>query len=358
MKIGISVWLCRHDLHTVYWLTAFYFVLELASHHGALVRALITGVGGFVGGHLARYLLQRSDYEIFGTVMFPQELSSPLGQQGVKLRQIDLTDGDAVLSLLREVQPDEIYHLAAQAFVPLSFDNPWGTLQNNIASQLHLLHGIVKLDLDARILVVGSGEEYGLIRPEDVPVDEEQPLHPTSPYSVSKVTQDMLGLQYYLSHDIAAIRVRPFNQIGPGQSTDFVAPAFAQQVANIEKGLQEPIVYVGNLEAKRDFTDVRDMIRAYVMLLASGTPGDVYNAGSGEAHSIQELLDILLNFSDAPIEVRFDPARARPVDVPIIICDANKLRKATGWKPEYTFEQSLADVLSDLRNRASVSARG
>jgi GDP-4-dehydro-6-deoxy-D-mannose reductase len=259
------------------------------------VRALITGVGGFVGGHLARHLLSLGDYEITGTVLFGHEHSHPIGREGVNLRQIDLTDGDAVLNLLQETRPDQIYHLAAQAFVPTSFDNPWATLSNNIASQLHLLYGIAKLDLDARILVVGSGEEYGQIRPDDIPVNENQPLRPASPYSVSKVTQDMLCLQYYLSHDVAAFRVRPFNQIGPGQSTDFVAPAFAHQIAAIEKGLQEPVVHVGNLEAKRDFTDVRDMARAYALLLSSGTPGEVYNAGRGEAHSIQELLETLLN---------------------------------------------------------------
>lgn len=321
------------------------------------MRALITGVGGFVGGHLARHLTSLGDYEIIGTVFFGHELSHPLGREGVELRQIDLTDGDAVFNLLRETRPDQIYHLAAQAFVPTSFDNPWGTLSNNIASQLHLLYGIAKLGLDTRILVVGSGEEYGLIRPEDIPVDENQPLRPASPYSVSKVTQDMLGLQYYLSHDVAAIRVRPFNQIGPGQSTDFVAPAFANQIASIEKGLQEPVVHVGNLEAKRDFTDVRDMARAYRLLLASGTPGEVYNAGSGDAHSIQELLETLLHLSDASIEVRFDSSRARPVDVPIIVCDARKLHAHTGWKPEYSFNQSLADVLADMRARIGISAQ-
>jgi GDP-4-dehydro-6-deoxy-D-mannose reductase len=321
------------------------------------VRALITGIGGFVGGHLARQLLNNGGCEIVGTVLFGHELSHPIGREGVELRQVDLTDGEAVLRLLREIQPDQIYHLAAQAFVPISFDNPWATLSNNISSQLHLLYGIAKLDLDTRILVVGSGEEYGLIRPEDNPVDENQPLRPASPYSVSKVAQDMLGLQYYLSHDVAAIRVRPFNQIGPGQSTDFVAPAFAHQIAAIEKSLQEPVMHVGNLEAKRDFTDVRDMARAYMLLLESGTPGEVYNAGSGEAHSIQQLLETLLHLSDAPIEVRFDPSRARPIDVPIVVCDASKLCATTGWKPEYSFEQSLADVLADMRTRIGVSAQ-
>lgn len=321
------------------------------------MKALITGVGGFVGGHLARHLLTRGDYDIVGTVLFQHEVAHPLGQQGVDLRLIDLNDADAVQKLLEATRPDEIYHLAAQAFVPLSFENPWDTLSNNIHAQLNLLHSMVKLDLDARILVVGSGEEYGSIRPQDVPVNEDHPLKPTSPYSVSKVTQDMLGLQYFLSHDVATIRVRPFNQIGPGQSPDFVAPAFARQIAAVEKGYQEPVMYVGNLEARRDFTDVRDMVRAYVLLLALGTPGEVYNTGSGEAHSIQELLDILLHLTDAPIQVHPDPARMRPVDTPVIICDATRLRAATSWSPAFTFEQSLADILADQRARVGLTAQ-
>lgn len=320
------------------------------------MKALITGIAGFVGRHLAEHLLDQPDYEVVGTVYFPEELAHPLASKGAILERVDLTDEDEVMRLLRDTQPDEIYHLAAQAFVPFSFDNPWATLSNNIRSQLNLLHAMVKLDLDSRILVVGSGEEYGMIRPEETPVNEAQPLRPASPYSVSKVTQDMLGLQYHLSHDVAAVRVRPFNQIGPGQSPDFVAPAFAQQIASIEKGIQERILQVGNLEARRDFTDVRDMVRAYQSLLKQGVPGDVYNAGSGYAHSIQEMLDTFLNLTDAPIEVRFDPARARPVNVPLIVCDATKLRMATGWQPTITFEQSLADVLADQRNKVGLSA--
>jgi GDP-4-dehydro-6-deoxy-D-mannose reductase len=300
--------------------------------------------------------LSRGGYEIAGTVLFPHEMAHPLGPQGVDLHLIDLNDEEAVHGLLEATRPDEIYHLAAQAFVPLSFENPWDTLSNNIHAQLNLLHSMVKLDLDARILVVGSGEEYGNLRPEDVPVAENHPLRPSSPYSVSKVTQDMLGLQYYLSHDVATVRVRPFNQIGPGQSPDFVAPAFARQIAAIEKGLQEPVIYVGNLEARRDFTDVRDMVRAYVLLLALGTPGEVYNTGSGEAHSIRELLDLLLNLTDSPVQVRPDPARMRPIDTPVIICDATRLRVATGWSPAITFEQSLADILADQRARVGFTA--
>lgn len=321
------------------------------------MRALITGIGGFVGRHLVRHLLENPKTTVIGTVIEPLDQHRELAESGVELHRVDLTDEDAVKQLLEQTLPDHIYHLAAQTFVPESFENPWGTLSNNIHSELNILHSMAGLDLDARILIIGSSEEYGLVLPDENPIDEDQPLRPANPYSVSKVTQDMLGLQYFLSHDVACIRVRPFNQIGPGQSKLFVAPAFAHQIAAVEKGLSDPVVYVGNLEARRDFTDVRDMVRAYQLLMELGEPGDVYNIGSGEAQSIQELLDILLHLSDAPIRVETDPSRVRPSDVPVVICDSRKIRQAIGWKPQYTFEHTLADVLADARARIGVSAR-
>jgi GDP-4-dehydro-6-deoxy-D-mannose reductase len=165
------------------------------------------------------------------------------------------------------------------------------------------------------------------------------------------VAQDMLGLQYFISHGVQAIRARPFNHIGPGQTERFVAPAFASQIAAIEQGKQEPVMYVGNLSAKRDFTDVRDMVRAYRLLMEKGQPGEVYNIGSGEAHSIQELLDTLLSLTDAPVRVETDPARVRPLDVPIVVCDARKMHKATGWATTIPFEDTLRDILDDWRSR-------
>jgi GDP-4-dehydro-6-deoxy-D-mannose reductase len=210
---------------------------------------------------------------------------------------------------------------------------------------------MVQLDLDARILIVGSGDEYGLIASEDLPIDENTPLRPMNPYSVSKVTQDMLGLQYFLSHDVPVIRVRPFNQFGPGQNKQFVAPAFALQVATIEYSKAEPVMYVGNMDAKRDFTDVRDMVGAYYSLMEEGHPGEVYNAGSGQSHAIQELLDTMLNLTDAPIEVRKDPARVRPSEVPEIRCDSTKLRELTGWSATTSFQQTVEDTLNDWRVR-------
>lgn len=318
------------------------------------MKALITGTGGFVGRHLAHHLLRNHSYDLVGTTFLAPEQFPHLSElvaDGLRLQHVELTDADSVKKLLKETKPDQIYHLAAQSFVPESFDNPWYTLSNNIQAQLNILHSVLELDLDARVLVVGSSEVYGIVKPEDIPINEDQPLRPANPYSVSKVTQDMLGLQYYLSHNVETIRVRPFNQIGPGQSPRFVAPAFASQIAAIEKDEQEPVLRVGNLIAQRDFTDVRDMVGAYHLVMQRGTPGDVYNIGSGEAHSIQELLDILLNLTDAPIRVETDPSRMRPVEVPVIACDYSKINAVTEWEPAITFEQSLADVLADWRTR-------
>jgi GDP-4-dehydro-6-deoxy-D-mannose reductase len=200
-------------------------------------------------------------------------------------------------------------------------------------------------------MVAGSNEEYGLIRPDELPLTEDNPLRPNSPYGVSKVTQDMLGLQYFLSHQLPVIRVRPFNHIGPRQAPGFVAPDFALQIAQAEVGLRSPRIQVGNLNVHRDFTDVRDMVRAYYLAITFGVPGDVYNIGSGQSHSVHELLDVLLSYSHVQITVEPDPERLRPSDVPMVRCDASKFRALTGWEPTVPFKATLRDVLDYWRQR-------
>ncbi len=314
------------------------------------MRALITGIGGFAGSHLADYLLAQTDWQIVGCVL--NDCDTPAHLQGhVSCRAVDLRDHEAVHRLLDEVAPDYVFHLAALATVGNSWRTPWPVLRNNIQSQLNLLQAQVDLGANPRTLVVGSNEEYGLVRPEELPLTEERPLRPNSPYGVSKVTQDMLGLQYHLSHQLPTVRVRPFNHIGPRQSPGFVAPDFAQQIAQAEAGQRSPRIRVGNLDAQRDFTDVRDMVRAYYLAITQGVPGDVYNIGSGRSHTIEELLQLLLSFSRIEIVVEADPARLRPSDVPTVRCDASKFRELTGWRPEIPFETSLRDVLDDWRLR-------
>ncbi len=312
------------------------------------MRILITGVGGFVGRHLFNTLCkQYPDAIIHGTAID----EPPRMGDRLKYHLIDLKNYAVISDLIAEVQPDQIYHLAAQASPRRSFVIPWETLENNIKSQLNIIQSCIALKLQPRILVISSAEIYGPVRPEQQPINEDAPLRPTNPYGVSKVTQDMLGLQYYLSHKLPILRVRPFNHFGPGQSEGFVATDFAAQVARIEAGLQENVIEVGNLAAERDFTDVRDVVEAYTQLVVKGTPGDVYNVASGKPYSIQYLLDVLLQYSTVDIQVKVSEARMLPIDVPIVRGDATRLRQLTGWQPNIPFETTLLDVLNDWRNR-------
>jgi GDP-4-dehydro-6-deoxy-D-mannose reductase len=316
------------------------------------LRALITGAGGFVGGHLCDYLLAHSDWQLLGAV-YPQTVEAQPAKARLRLVYADLRDPAAVKALVDDAQPDFIFHLAAQAFVPTSFADPWDTLENNIRSQLNLLETVHRSGQETRVLVVGSNEEYGAPGPGELPQTEDGPLRPSSPYAVSKVAQDMLGLQYFLAYGVPVVRVRPFNHTGPGQSPNFVVPAFASQIARIEAGLQEPVMKVGNLEAARDFSDARDIVRGYYLAVTQGQPGEVYNLASGQARTVQEVLDALLSYSRVAIRVERDPARYRPVDVPVVYGSAERLRCRTGWQPEIPFERTLCDTLEYWRARVA-----
>lgn len=315
------------------------------------MKALITGISGFVGTHLTQYLLEHTTWEIAGTVFGPYSSIKPWWDR-LEIYLAELSRLEVVTSILEQARPDCVLHLAAQPMVPLSYRDPWGTLEINIRMQLNILQALVDLEMpDTRVLVVGSSVIYGPVGPKELPIRETQPFCPTSPYAVSKVAQDMLGLQYYLTHEVKTIRARPFNHIGPAQRLGFVVPDFAQQIAAIEAGQSPPVLRVGNLSARRDFTDVRDVVRAYHLLVTKGEPGQVYNVGSGESHAIQEVLDILLSLSKVKITVEPDPTRERPSDLLDVVCDANKLRRQTGWQPTIPFAQSLADVLDYWRER-------
>jgi GDP-4-dehydro-6-deoxy-D-mannose reductase len=312
------------------------------------LKALITGISGFVGSHLAEYLLAHTDWEVAGTVFGPYgNIAGLCGR--LELYPAELSRLDVMTFILEQCRPDAIFHLAAQPLVSASRRDPWGTLETNIRMNLNVLEGVARSSPECKVLVVGSSEEYGLVAPEDLPVDEDTPLRPLSPYALSKVAQDLMGLQYRLTHKLHVVRVRPFNHIGPRQRTGFVAPDFASQIAAIELGLQPPVMEVGNLAARRDFSDVRDVVRTYVTLITHGESGEVYNVGAGKSHAIQELLDALLAMSRMPIEIRQDPARMRPSDVPDIVCDATRIREQTGWQTKISFEQSLQDILEYWR---------
>lgn len=312
------------------------------------MQILITGAGGFVGQHLIAHLqAKHPDATIHGTIF----LSTEVVPEGVIEYPIDLCDLEKVESLLAGIKPTHIYHLAAQSSVARSFRAPWETLENNIQGQLNLFLACLKLEITPRILIIGSSEMYGPVTKSELPITEDSPLRPINPYSVSKVTQDMLAYQYFCSHKIQVIRTRSFNHFGPGQTERFVAPAFAMQVARIEAGEQEPIIRVGNLQAKRDFTDVRDVVRAYALLVEKGQPGEVYNVASGQSRTAQNILDVLLANTTADVAIEVDPTRLRPVEIPEVYGNAARLLAHTGWQPTIPFEQSLIDLLEDCRNR-------
>lgn len=289
--------------------------------------------------------------EVHGIYRGGRELSNLQGiASNLTLFQADLNDGLRVAGIIRESRPDLIFHLAAQAAVPQSWQDPAATLINNAVAELNLLQGILKAEIDPAILVLGSNEEYGLIQSDEIPVKETNPFRPVNPYAVSKIVQDMLAYQYFASHKLRCIRLRPFNHIGPRQTDTYVAATFARQVAEAEAELREPVVKVGNLEAKRDFSDVRDIVRGYYLALTRGEPGEVYNIGSGKAIKVREILDFYLAKSRIPISVVIDETRMRPSDVPIAVCDYSKLHAQTGWMPEIPLETTLADILDYWRD--------
>jgi len=319
------------------------------------MRALITGVTGFVGSHLADYLLaEQPEVEIFGTRRWRSRMENIEHLDGrLQLRECDLRDPAAIQGVLAEVRPDYIFHLAAQSFVPASWRAPSETLMTNILGQTNIFEAVRVLELDPVIQIAGSSEEYGLVLPDEVPIKETNPLRPLSPYAVSKVAQDLLAYQYFRSYGLKTVRTRGFNHTGPRRGEVFVTSNFAKQIASIEAGLREPVIRVGNLDAQRDFTDVRDMVRAYWLAVSEATPGEVYNLASGRAVTIRELLDRLLALSDTEVEVQVDPDRLRPSDVEILLGDYSKFRSDTGWEPSIPLEQTLKDTLDYWRQKLS-----
>lgn len=318
------------------------------------MRALITGITGFAGSHLAEYLLPLGGVEIFGTCRVRSRMGHIAEiQSKIHLVECELKDFPSVYDLIGHVAPDYIFHLAAQSFVPTSWNSPQDTLTNNIISQVNLLEAVRRHGLSPRIQVACSSEEYGLVAPDEVPIREDNALRPLSPYGVSKVAQDLLGYQYYRSYGLHVVRTRTFNHEGPRRGESFVLSNFAKQIAEIEKRRKPPVLKVGNLDAVRDFTDVRDIVRAYKLAVDRGVPGEVYNIGSGDTSvwRIGDALDRLVQLADLTVEIKEDPERLRPSDVPVLHCDSTKFRQATGWRPEIPFDQTLRDLLNYWRAR-------
>lgn len=316
-------------------------------------RVLITGITGFAGSHLADFLLEEHpEIEVWGTYRWRSRRENIEHIEGrIRLLECELDDATAVRRALEAARPDAIFHLAAQSFVPASWVAPADTLQSNILGQTNLFEAIRELELDPVVQIACSSEEYGLVLPDETPIRESNPLRPLSPYAVSKVAQDYLGYQYFQSYGIKAIRTRGFNHEGPRRGEVFVMSNFAKQVAAIEAGLHEPLIRVGNLDSVRDFTDVRDMVRAYFLAAERATPGEVYNIASGKGITIRDMLQKILDRSTVAVRVEVDPARLRPSDVEVLLGDASKFRAATGWEPRIPLDQTIADTLDYWRAR-------
>jgi GDP-4-dehydro-6-deoxy-D-mannose reductase len=314
------------------------------------MRALVTGATGFVGGHLAEHLLDSGD-QVVG-LSASGRWSDTLGHlaRGVRIERWDLADGDGegLADLIVRKRPEVIYHLAAQSNPQASVADPRGTWALNLGGALNLLEAVKASGVAPRVVLVGTGVCYGNPAPEHLPVTEACPLRPNNPYSASKGAADLLGIQHALAHGTNVVMVRPFNHAGPRQSPTYVLGGLARQVAEVEAG-HKSRVEVGNLDVVRDFTDVRDVVRAYRLLATLGAAGEVYNLGSGRGTKLADALATLTSLARVPIEVHVDPARVRPVDQPLLVADATKLRAATGWEPRYTIAQTLADMLESWR---------
>lgn len=323
-------------------------------------KVLITGITGMVGSHLAEMLLtDEPEYQVIGT---RRSRSSLINidhiQDQLQLIDCNLTDATNTLNMIETVRPDYIFHLAAHSFVQDSWRCPQVTVVDNILMQINLFEAVRHAKLDPVIQVALSSEQYGRVHSDEVAIAEGHPFLPLSPYAVSKVTQDMLAYQYNQSYGLRVIRTRAFNHDGPRRAEVFATSNFAKQIAEIEAGLKPPVVYVGNLKAKRDFSDVRDVVRAYWLAVQLCNPGEDYIIASGKSRSIQEMLDLLLSFSTVKIEVQTDPARQRPSDVEMLRGDSTKFRKLTGWEPRYPFEQTMSDLLDWWRDRIPKTTAG
>ena len=325
------------------------------------MKALITGITGFAGSHLAEYLLnEHPGVEVFGTYRWRSRMDNVEHfRSRVKLLEADLRDYTSMHAALDKSRPDVIFHLAAQSFVPSSWTAPNETLTTNVSGQTNLFEAVRALRLDPVIQIACSSEQYGLVLPDETPIKETNPLRPLSPYAVSKVAQDYLGYQYFQSYGLKVVRTRGFNHTGPRRGQVFVTSNFCSQVAAIELGLQEPVIRVGNIEAIRDFTDVRDMVRAYWLAVTKARPGEVYNIATGNGIRIREMLERLISLAAVEVKIEVDPDRLRPSDVEILIGDASKFKADTGWEPCIPFEQTLNDLLEywrqTLRHRQATS---
>ncbi|MBX7185630.1 MAG: GDP-mannose 4,6-dehydratase [Vicinamibacteria bacterium] len=310
-------------------------------------RILVTGAAGFVASHLGEICARRSDLELVG-LQRPTSVTRILPEGFVAGVEADLLDQDGLKEAVREARPDAIIHLAGQSSVHESYRNPGGTLLANVLGTQHLLFAAEKAQV-RRVLVVGSADEYGDIRPEDVPLREDRALAPLSPYAVSRVAQGALCSEFARRKTVEIVRTRTFPHTGKRRGAVFAESSFARQIAEIELERATPVIQVGNLDAVRDFSDVREVVEAYLLLLERGESGAVYNVCSGKGVAMREILSALVALSSVKVDIHVDPARLRPSDLPVLIGDPSRLRAATGFAPSGNLDRALADLLADWR---------
>lgn len=312
------------------------------------MKALVIGATGFVGPYLVNEIKNRLFCEVITTTSKDIE---HLGIGEDRTVHLNILNKDLTSQVLEKERPDYIFHLAAQSSVALSWKNPKLTVDINIIGSINLINAIQKLDYSPKVLIVGSGEEYGRVSPESIPIVETTVLKPGNVYAVTKACQNMMASIYSHAYGMQLVMTRSFNHIGPKQTPQFVVADFCSQAVRIEQGMQEPIIRVGNLSAKRDFTDVRDVVKAYCKLIQYGIPGETYNVGSGHAVAVQEILDIILAQTKTKVTVEVDQEKLRPVDVPIIEADISKIYKDTGWTPVISLEQTISDTMEYWRSQ-------
>jgi GDP-4-dehydro-6-deoxy-D-mannose reductase len=311
------------------------------------MRVLVTGIDGFVGSHTAEFLLAIPDVEVFGTVLDPAlTFNIKEIEPSVSLYTVDLIDRDRLISLVEQIKPDRIIHLAGQAFVPTAFADPSSTFQVNIMGGVNVLDAArilgVKTGVSPSVLVVSTGEVYGKV--DRSPITEDFPLSPNNPYAASKASIDLIAQQYRTSFGLPAIVVRPFNHAGPRQSPLFVCSDFGKQFAEIAAGKRPPELHVGNIHAQRDFTDVRDVVKAYWLLLERAAPDVVYNVCSGQPLAIEMLLSMFQEIAGLKVSILSEKHRMRSYDVPVVTGSYHRLKQATGWEPVIPLRETLVDV--------------